>query len=129
MKNKSARWILAASLLVPTMGLWGADDATNPIVHPVTAYDAHVVKTDATNVVVSAQEKAEAKAALNQAKVDYHMSVRDHGETSDVAKAAKQRLAKARRKYHASARKTSDARHDLHEDKEKVKQDKAAQNP
>lgn len=126
MKNKIALLTLAASLMAPAAGIRAAD-STNPIKHPVTAYDEHSVKTDATKAEVSAQEKAEAKAELEQAKTDYKKSLKEHGKNSDITIAAKKRVIAARHKYNALARKTSDARHDLHEDAKKLKQDKAEQ--
>src|SRR5947207_652449 len=110
MDKKMTRFILSLSILPlvrPAGPVWADDSTTNAVEHPINAYHEHEVKESATDAQVFSQQKAEAKARMDQAKADYEKSLQANGAENDVTKQAKTRLDSARKEYRKYAKKSS----------------------
>ena len=131
MKNKLLTYGVLGMMLSLSANV-RADDSTsgnvtNTIEHPAQAYHEHEVKSDAVDTQVYAQQKAEAKARMDQAKADYEKSLQANGADSEVTKEAKKRFTDARKEYKKLAMKTSKAKKELKEDAQELNKDKSVQ--
>ncbi len=121
MKNTIVLAALAASI-VTASGVVQADD-TNPVTHPVVAYDKHEVKElskelnkDATQVTATDQSMKDQKEFLDQRRTEYEKSLKENGSESDITKDALKKYKEAEKQVHKSAHKHHKAVHEMNED-------------
>ena len=125
--NKTMTYMLMLAMTALPAALRADDMSTGDTVkHPVQAYHEHEAKADSADAQTYSQQKAEAKARMDQAKKDYESSLQTNGADNSVTKDAKKRFADARKEYQKYAKKTAKAGAEAAEDMQKVNQDKAA---
>lgn len=127
MKNTLPVSVIVASLFVLPSLARSEDTGTNPVKHPVVAYDEHQVKTnekdvqkDATKITETKMSMEERKGFVDTQKADYEQALKQYGSDHDITKQSKDRYEDAQKSYDKSARLHNKAHKAMRKDQQEL---------
>jgi len=132
MKRKMTFSVLVASLFIGPRLVHGDAALSNPVAHPVVAYDAHEVKAantdiqkDENKLTQTKQSMKERQAFLDQRKAEYEKSLSDNGIESPITKQALAKYQDAEKSFKKSAHQDHKAQRELNKDEQALDHAKA----